>query len=206
MANLKSYVWVTLNEVKEALDITTGDHDAKLNGYINRATDLIENYCQRNFLQATYTNEEYQGNGTYYMQLRSYPIQSITDISYRTSIDFTNPNWTSIASRLYEVAIEGKTNAGRVYSVWGWPVGGAVNNYRFTYSGGYAMADIPEDLKEALMEIVSHLFNARKRDPMLMGEQLGNYNYRLSPKEIGKSLLQHLGVDIILDQYRSIPV
>lgn len=206
MSNLKSYVWVTLNEVKEALDITTPDSDARLNGYINRATDMIENYCQRKFLSAAYTDEEYQGNGTYYLTLRNFPVTALTAVSFRTSSNYNAPNWDAISSNDFDIVSEGKTNAGRIASNFGFPIGGGTNNFKVTYTAGYAIDDIPGDLKEALVELVNYFFTNSKINPAMKSETLGNYSYTRDTAGIKNGLIKTLGLDSILDMFRSIPV
>lgn len=201
MSNLVSHAFITLNEVKEALEISGGDHDAKLNGYINRATDIIESYCRRRFLSTVHTDEIYSGDGSRYLSLRNFPVTSLASVAYRTG-DFSSPSWDAVDTELFTLDTAAGNDSGVIYLDTGFHRG--VENYRFTYTAGYALADVPNDLKEACIEIVSYLFNRRKSTPGIKSETLGRYSYTLgSAPSGGMGILKLLGVDDILDTYRT---
>lgn len=198
MATLVSYAIVQLDVLKEALQLTGTTHDERLNGYINRATDIIESYIGFRPYLTTYTNEVYSGVGSRELTLRHWPVTTLTSLSNATG-DFSNPNWEAIDSSDYSL----KTNAndrGIVY------LGGfyqGVNNYRATYTAGYTT--IPHDLQEAAIEMVSYLFNRRRVTPGLRSESLGKYSYSLDPIG-GLGIIKFLGLNAILDRYRTVPV
>lgn len=88
---------VTLQEVKDRLGISTGHNDDFLNEQIQFVSDLIEDYCGRKFLQASYVEtfyaDEILEKGVPLKKIHSYhyPIISVThfringeDISHRT--------------------------------------------------------------------------------------------------------------------------
>lgn len=203
MSNLVSWALVSLNEVKEALDITTSDHDAKLNGYINRATGIIEVYCQRRFISTTHTNEVYSGNGSAYIYLRNYPITALTASEYMNNSNLGSPSYSALQSDLFAIETMGGVDRGALYYGGGFIDG--VNNYRFSYTAGYTDSELPHDLREACIELVGHLFNSRKADRLMKSESLGQYSYtRESVAKTG--LIKALGLDTILDLYRSIPI
>ena len=205
MSNLVAYALVTLNEVKEALQISGSDDDARLSGYINRATDMIETYCGHRFLRATYTDEVYSGNNGYRLPLRNWPVVSISSISNRTG-DFNNPSWTTVDSGNYTLVTEGGKDRGLVYSAIGWP--SSSGNFKITYIAGYATtADIPGDIKEACIELVSFLYARAKATPGMKSETLGRYSYTLETPTSGKGgIIERLGLDSILDAYRNMVV
>lgn len=203
MATLVSYALVTLNEVKEALDISGADHDAKLNGYINRATDLIEAYCQRRFLSTVYSNELYSGNGTQFLPLRNYPVSTLTSLESMTG-DFASPAWDSIDSSSYTLKTEGGKDQGIIYMISRFHKG--VDNFRVNYTAGYATQDaIPNDLREACIELVNYFFSRRRATPGVKSETLGRYSYTMSDMTTG-GLIKGLGLDAILDLYRTVAV
>lgn len=214
MSNLVAYAIIqNLSTLKEALDITGSEHDAKLNGYINRATAIIEAYCQRRFLSTTYTNELYSGNGSSYMMLRNYPVTSLAGVSAMQG-DFSNPSWQSFDSGLFTLKSEGGVDRGITFSSsfnGSFPVYGGfyngVDNYLVTYTAGYAADAMPLDLQEACIEIVAWLFQRRRAIPGIKSETLGKYSYTLeSGMSSNQSLIKRLGIDAILDNYRTIPV
>lgn len=203
MSNLVSWAIVTLDEVKEALDISGGDHDAKLNGYINRATGMIEAYCQRRFAQTTYTNEEYDGTDGPYLFLRNYPVTTLSSVAYRSNDDLSNPSFTSLETTLFSMETQGGRDRGAILYTPGFRTGHRA--YRVSYIAGYAAADMPYDLREACVQLVAHMFNARKSNPLLKSETLGQYSYtKDSVAKMG--LIKALGLNEVLDMYRTIPI
>lgn len=214
MSNLVSYALIqTLSEIKEALDISGGDHDAKLNGYINRATEIIEAYCSRRFISTSYSNQLYSGNGTRFMSLRNWPVTNLTSVEAMTG-DYSSPNWQSLDSSLYTLKSEGGKDRGLIYLLGDdrtFPVYGGfrkgVNNYRVNYTAGYIAADLPHDVREACIELVSWMFARRKATPGIKSETLGKYSYTLESPQSGRyGLIQQLGLDILLAPYRDIIV
>lgn len=202
--NLVDYAFITLSEVKEALELSGTEHDARLNGYINRATDMIETYCKRRFLSTAYTNEVYSAQSGSTLQLRNFPVTSLGSLEYSTS-DFNNTHYDAVDTSLYALQTSNGLDRGVVYLTGGFSTG--INNWRATYTAGYALANVPNDLKEALIEIVSYLFNRRKATPGMKSETLGRYSYTLDSAMPGTSgLIEKLGIDTILDSYRTITV
>ena len=58
----KANALITVAELDLILQVTIGN--ASLSDMlINIASDFIDRFCNRNFIQATYTNEEYDGDG-----------------------------------------------------------------------------------------------------------------------------------------------
>lgn len=203
MSNLVAYALVSLSEIKEALDISTTEHDAKLNGYINRATDIIETYCKRRFLTQVYTEEIYNGGGQY-LQLRNFPVTSLGSIKFRGGA-FNSPAWSDLDSSMYTLDTDGGKNTGLLFLDGGFSYG--QGNFQATYTAGYATtADIPGDVKEACIELVAYLFGRRKATPGLKSETLGRYSYTIdSPNttSTGRGILKMLGLDELLSAYRT---
>lgn len=213
MTNIVTYPIIGLNDVKEALDITTSADDDRLTGYINRATDLVESYCNRRFAQTTYTNETYSGDGGMYLQLRQWPVTSLTKLEVRTG-DFANPGWQTIDSSSYTLKSEGGRDRGVIAMISLFPqfyAGGrawnffrGTDNFRVSYVAGYAAADMPNDLQEAIIEIVSWLYNRRKATPGMKSETLGKYSYTLDTPTAGNTgIIGRLGLADILSAYRT---
>lgn len=210
MSNLVAHALVTLNQVQEALEISSGPDDARLNGFINRATDIIESYCGRRFISTTYTNEVYSGDGSQFLELRNFPVTTLSQLQMRTG-DFSAPNWETIDTALYQLKTEGGQDRGIIYLaspgllVAGFNDSGFIkgtNNFRTTYTAGYAFASLPNDLQEVCIEIVSYLFNRRKATPGMRSETLGRYSYTMEPSG-GASIIKRLGLNDILDLYRT---
>lgn len=195
MATLVSYALTSLANLKEALDIKVNADDDLLKNIINRSTDVVENYCGgRRFASTTHTNEEYDGNGRYYINLKHYPVTALTTYqrNYGTVGD---TDWNSLEGDYIKLVSDTTDGPGQVYYIGGFLKG--VRNYRFTYTAGYST--IPNDLEEACIILATYMYNARKSTG-LKSETLGEYSYT---KETGiKDMIKDLGLDLILDQYR----
>jgi len=191
--SLVSYALISLADLKEALSITGTSDDALLTNIINRATDIIERYCNgRRFASTTYTNEEYDGTGTNYINLKHYPITSLTAYEKNTG-SLGNPNWEALESDY----ITYLGDEGQVYYELG-PFERGVKNYRFSYVAGYST--IPNDLQQACITLCSYLKNVTKGTG-LRSESLGEYSY--TKEEDVNATIKNLGLDEILDVYKT---
>jgi len=72
-----SYALTSLSVVKTHLGISAGTWDALLGDIINKATDLIEKWCDRKLMSRTYTHERYDGDGSGILFLNEYPITAV---------------------------------------------------------------------------------------------------------------------------------
>lgn len=194
---------VSLSEVKEALQESSNTYDAELNGFINRASAIIENYCQRKFISQVYTNEEYGGDGTYRLNLRNFPVTTLSSLQWNTSSDFANPDWETIDTSDYDLERVNQRDAGIIFLASGFVKG--INNYRVTYTAGYALADMPHDIRAAAIELVAYSFRKRKATPGMRSETLGKYSYTAEPVT-GHGIIKLLGLEELLAPYRSIPI
>lgn len=195
MADLVSYSLISLDTLKEALEITGNEDDSLLRALINRATDIIESYCNgRRFISTAYTNEEYDGKGSDYLNLKHYPVTTLTSIDRRIG-DFANPSWGALSNSFYKLIDDGERGPGQVYYSGKFVRG--VRNYRVTYTAGFAT--IPNDLQQACITLVAFLKNQTKATGM-KSETLGRYSYTKSDEEKD---IKELGLDAILDAYRT---
>ena len=185
------YALVSLADVKEALGILDNSQDSYLTNLINRATDIIEKYCNgRRFKETTYTNETYDGNGSQFLNLKHYPISAITSLQWRSG-DFSSNNWDSIDSSMYTyLDIEGEIYYTGVFSR-------GIRNYRVSYTAGYST--IPNDLQQACITLISYLKNQTKTSGM-KSESLGEYSY--TKDDDVQATISKLGLDEILNAYR----
>lgn len=119
--------------------------DAVLVRMINYATNYIQNECGRCFVQQTYVNDTYSiGNARQsILQLRNYPVFSITSFQYRAGTP-TNPSWTDFIGDQFEL-IDPRTDpvSGTVWypsgqiRVYGVLPQLTSNMIRASYVGGY---------------------------------------------------------------------
>jgi len=160
---------------------------------INSASKFIEGYTKRTLKEATYTSEKYDGNGSYYLYLKQYPISSITSIHrWDTSNNVSYGTYTANSDYLYD------GNRGWIYLREGFQIG--VQNYQITYKAGYAA--LPYDVRQACALYCSWMDMVRDKAG-LNSESIGGYSYSLAnkdasavPKEIFSILNKYVRLDI----------
>jgi len=106
----------------------------------------IKEYCHRDFIQTTYTNELYDGQGYQTLFLKHYPIIEVTELKINDEAIDPDDLIT------YE--------NGTLYYPSGFPQGH--QNISVTYSAGYTT--MPEDLKFAVLTAVSYLYNKKDKE------------------------------------------
>lgn len=156
MADLKSNALVTLDDAKRYLKIEESSRDDdRVIQLINEVSTHAENFCRRSFLKATYTAEEYDGDGSTVLFLNNYPIVSIASITpYEgagaLTVKGTEFNYNADSG---EVRLLG----GRVFS----------SNFRqttVTYDAGYdTEANLPDDLSLAIKLAVAMRYNEQSK-------------------------------------------
>lgn len=191
---LESYALVSLNDLKEVLGETTTDNDSLLTNIINRATDIIESYCgNRRFTSTSYSNQEYNGTGTEFINARHFPITAVT--AYQENNGYVgSTDWDDLQSE-YCKYIDTGQGPGQFHYHLGFEKG--VCNYRFSYTAGYTT--IPHDLQEACFQLCTYIFNNRKTKGM-KSESLGDRSYTREDKT--GNIIEDLGIDLILEKYR----
>lgn len=117
--------------------------------YINVATSLVESYTGRVLIAADYT-EYYDGMGTDRILLNQYPINTVTSVH----ID---------PDRVYGDDTEVESTDYVLYS----PTGKIVfpdleidenpQSVKVVYNAGYSLADMPSDIKLAMIETVKYI-------------------------------------------------
>ena len=200
MADLVSWALTTVADVKENLGIASSDtsKDNLIKRKINQATQMIESFCNlpynHHLVQTTYTNEEYDGQGSNALSLRMRPVTAVTSFQYRTSPDSTN-DWDDVDTDLYFLdqgagVIELLFNQTR-----GW------NRYRVTYTAGYS--DIPFDLSEACASIASFYVENSGSGTAVKKKQEGQRSIEYFDPGTGgsSSIIEQLGLDDVLKSY-----
>ena len=196
---------VTVAEIKEALELSGTKDDERIAGYINRVTAIIEKYVNRDLTKATYI-EEYSGTGSNIIILKNYPVTDLASVEYMNNADYSDVNWIAFNARDYKLVEKENKVYGLVFLVTGTfslPLVPGVDNYRVTYTAGHD-GNMPEDIKEACISMVSWLFNNHNINPAMKSENLQKYSYSRITAEGG--LIKVTGAAAILDFHRDIPV
>lgn len=190
-----SHALTTLANLKQVLGITTNTENTLLENIIDRSTDIIESYCgNRRFLSTIYTNEEYDGTGTKYINARQYPITAVTAYEENNGSVGTT-DWNALQND-YVRYIEDGHGPGQFYYEHYFAHG--ARNYRFSYTAGYAT--IPYDLEEACIELCVWIYKDRQNKGM-QSETLGEYSY--TKVAFSGSPIETLGLDLVLEKYRT---
>lgn len=147
---------VTTAEVKEHIRVTHSLEDSVLAIYIKAAQRYVENYCNICLIGGTVTQ-------TFYGKFPDYLSLSVGNVSTVTSMKY---NITGIVADLDDVdsdnyAVDINFNRARIYPVNdGFP---SATQYRVVYTCGWAdAASVPSDVKEAIMLLVSDMYENRQ--------------------------------------------
>lgn len=176
---------VTLDEAKEVLNIE--DKDDLLENIIKRASAVIENYTNREFL-AQDLEEEFEGTGSREYPAKQYPINSIAKLSIRTG-RLGEDSWQEIDSGSYTF----KKDSGIViYSSRFVP---RHRMYKLEYNAGYT--NIPDDIKQAVIDMTAFLFST-KDGREVRSERIGDYQITYQDME---DSIKTLGLGAMLDSY-----
>lgn len=156
--SLNSNALLTLQEVKYHLKVPSGtvSDDATFEMFINAASDRVASFCDRIFLQGTYT-ELHSGRRQNYLLPNQYPITAISEIRIDNSREWTNAN-NLVAAANYVIADFQST----IQYDGSFPSG--YNNIRVIYTAGYVT--VPSDLKLACLWFVEWYYRHRAREDM----------------------------------------
>lgn len=134
----------------------------QLTSTAQRASDFVEEQCNRKFEQDDHV-EEISGIGEPNIYIDNYPIQSITSIE-----KWDGTSWDDVDSDSYRY----EDGTGRIYvdsGVWA----NGFQNYRVSYSGGFST--IPFALEDLVLEIAALMWNKVGTDPRVSREKIGSY-------------------------------
>lgn len=210
MANLLSYALCTLADVKESLNISSGDtsKDNLIKRKINQATLAIENYCGRHFKETTYTQELYDAGQIDELVLRQRPVTATTTFALEVrDTGLNSDNWTAADSQLYFTDNSSGVIRLLFNSIGRW------GRYRVTYSAGYAPNAVwpdglPEDLREACVSLAGWYVNeADSTSAGVAEKQEGQRRIRYDNQSTDfSSVMRQLGIDQIINSYSNYPL
>ncbi len=195
---LKANALISIAELDLILQITIGN--APLSEMlIGMASDFIDRFANRHFIKATYTDQEYDGDGLKNIYLRDYPIVAVTAVknydTYNATTLYTYTVNTEYLLYLLEgyIYLRGGTTPGR-------------KNYRISYSAGYLLADVPYDLKNACAQLAGLVYYNKGKSG-IKSEAMGKYSVTYGMGEIKIAGIP-VPADIagVIDQYRRINI
>jgi len=158
----------TIEDVKGRLGIDNTDHDSMLGRIISGLEGIFNSYCRRLLLLSSTDVTEYYTGGASYLNLKRYPVVSITSVKESYDYDFDSAD-ALVADSDYRLVGGGKNGIlYRIYSSWY----DFDDSIQVIYKGGFCSAGqtpgegefvLPADLREAAIEQASFLFK-RKDD------------------------------------------
>ncbi|RKY12658.1 MAG: hypothetical protein DRP65_00435 [Planctomycetota bacterium] len=163
----------TLADVKERLGITDTDHDQTLNRILLGIESLFDGFTGRSLLLTPIDVTEYYTGCGPQLQLKRYPVISVTSIKQALDYDFDSATALTADSD-YRLINNGKD--GILYSMYA-PWFSTLDCIQVIYRGGYCAAGLspgpgetamPADLREAAIEQATFIFK-RKDDIGLAG-------------------------------------
>jgi len=184
---------VSLANLKAWIRNTTADKDAILQSIKDGVEEWVKNYCQRDFIIATFT-EYYDGDGTTELLVRNNPITWITSIHDDGARDFGD---ASLISSDNIISNDAEGWAAGIVELFLDSFSRGTKNIKIIYLAGYAT--VPADLQMAVKKICAKIYF--EQDKGLAGrvsQTVGDKVIELSLDTIPKD------AKLILDSYRRI--
>lgn len=162
---------VTYTEIKEQLRIDSNDEQSLLEAYIDAATDMAENYCNRHFITHQYKlyfNEKVPRASLIFPNCTLVDVDATTDpvAAAKRPVNWTDANGTAQESD--KAYIDAFSNPSLVYLSSDFPSttlkDNAANTFYFWFNTGYgeASSDVPEAIKQAIKLIVADMYYFRE--------------------------------------------
>lgn len=156
----------TTAKVKEQLGIPTATttYDTLIAGIVTDTSAQVEAFCNRNFLEASYTQYFDTCYGDTKLFLKNYPVSSITTVKYRGG-NYGTPTWYSYPTTEYLLNAE----SGKISFAGKMPE--AERFIQAIYTGGYkidfahegtATHTLPTDLTTIVTDLCATSYNLLK--------------------------------------------
>lgn len=134
---------ITLDRLKSEIgDTDLGDPEQYI---INRVSGLFDAFVGYQIVQATYTNEVYDGTGTNKLPLRQYNCSDLSKVEYRTSIGIATPTWAELTLGWFFIDTAKFAVQSEVMKFINIP-----SYYRVSYKAGWATP--PESIIDVFVE------------------------------------------------------
>jgi len=179
---MNTWALTTVARYKAFAGITGATYDTRIEVIIDVVTDFIEKFCDRRFLETTYTDEEYDGLGSTQLLLRQYPVntRNAFTLSQRDT-PMNEAQWSTVDTNMYHIDY----NAGLIELV-GYKFSEYPKHYKVTYTAGYAFDNTTPgatleslgigDLEYACWQLISNIFKNAGSQSGIDSESIGNYS------------------------------
>ena len=154
---------VSVTDIKAQLRIDTNDENDLLGYYIDAATDMAENYCNRHFITHQYKlyfNEQVNKASIIF------PNCTLEEAGSNKPVNWTDASGSAQSSD--KAYIDAFSNPSLVYLSSDFPgttlKDNAANTFYFWFNTGYGSAstDVPEAIKQAIKLIVADMYYFRE--------------------------------------------
>lgn len=203
---MHSYALTTRSRVMNYMGVSSlsTTKENLLDRLIDSVTDFIENYCHRRFKLTTYTNEEYDGDGSEYINLKQYPIGTFTSLQYRNS-SLNESSWTTVSSDEYFI----NYSAGIIQMAGGGKFSKNTRGYRVTYTAGFDYDNVTTflsdagaaDLEYAVWKLIKTAFDKSGGEMGVESERIGDYSVTYT-----SGMFENKEIKEIVDKYRAMEV
>lgn len=187
----------TSTEYKTHANISGTAEDTRITHWLLVAQSLVEQTIDRELDSATFT-EYYSGSGTGIIQLRNYPVTSITSVKPYSAASVAG---SALASTTYkcDLATGELRLTPEAFGYWAYsdlhaPVGGDTDwtefdgstfdnefrNVQVVYVAGYTAPNAPYSYKLAIWQVIDLLRATGGADPSMKSESIGAYSYTTS--------------------------
>ena len=153
--------WLTLEELKARVGpapLMSTQEDDMLTFLLNAATTRIEAILDRKLIQVTYAAQRFDGTGTPFLSALEYPITAISGIKMHGLAQTVWLPGDADDPATKDVVLL-KTRD-RLFRLGKWPAG-ILNIEVVSYTGGYLLADVPKELKQATLVTIRHWWKLR---------------------------------------------
>ena len=163
---------VTYTEIKEQLRIDSNDEQSLLEAYIDAATDMAENYCNRHFITHQYKlyfNEQVNKASLIFPNCTLVDVEAVVGppaVAAKKPINWVDENGADQSSD--KAYIDAFSNPSLAYLSSDFPgttlKDNAANTFYFWFNTGYgaASSNVPEAIKQAIKLIVADMYYFRE--------------------------------------------
>lgn len=163
-----------------------------LNDLINEVSRSVNTFVGRHLLSKART-EYYNGSGEAELQLKHYPIISIASLYNDTEARlFNSSTQVSVSTNVLQLVDKGIIRLWNNESAFNY--GRA--NVKITYTAGYALASVPQDIQMAVRKWVAKEYHKYDKAQHLVqsetiGENTKTYILEAMPKDVRELLLSY---------------
>ena len=165
---------VSLDEVKDHLNITTTNQDEEIRRFIDAAQDLAESYVGCVLGRQTFTSEKYDGN-TDIIRLRNPRAISITSVYENGNLLSSSAYVLDPTGQRISRVTEGSISGPNYFGIWA----PGAQNILISYVAGFTVP--PPAAKQGVLEIVRHLWQTQRGSTSVMGRTQSGDDYYSTP-------------------------